>query len=363
MHDLVRGKIDKAVAEVIAADLAATSDKYAADIAALQLSTISGGGGEGAREAQDCGREVLTRAVGGVVDLWWGKSEDTEVAKPYMRISRAHLEKLRILFQRQRSAAGGGGTSGTGGEDGAAWEQPFLRAAFCLLLRYDALGGHGYQAAVGEDAFDVLLAQLNCQQECFASPFNCRYERFCSAFLDVDGPFGSIGSFFSPTFAPVRGCFQANPPFVPPVMEAMAAKIDKLLRSASGGLTFIVIVPAWTQLPFWDSLASSEWLRAPVKLLAAADHGYCDGAQHQRRPDERHRPSSFDTGVFLLQNAAAFASATAKSASRLDDVLAQFSHAMCLAKGRLHDIQAYEQRVRGGNVGAAGGRDGGHFGK
>ena len=40
------------------------------------------------------------------------------------------------------------------------------------------------------DAFDVLLRRFGVQMECFASPFNCRYGRYCSAFADTDMPFG-----------------------------------------------------------------------------------------------------------------------------------------------------------------------------
>jgi phosphorylated CTD-interacting factor 1 len=35
----------------------------------------------------------------------------------------------------------------------------------------------------------------------------------------------------------------------------------------------------------------------------AADHGFCDGAQHQRQ--DRFRESPFDTAIFVLQNDAA----------------------------------------------------------
>lgn len=37
--------------------------------------------------------------------------------------------------------------------------------------------------------------------------------------------------------------------------------------------------------------------------VGAAEHGYCDGAQHNAR--FRYRPSSFDTSVIILQNDAA----------------------------------------------------------
>ena len=36
-------------------------------------------------------------------------------------------------------------------------------------------------------------------------------------------------------------------------------------------------------------------------MVAALDHGFCDGAQHQRQ--DRYRESPYDTGIFVLQNA------------------------------------------------------------
>jgi hypothetical protein len=100
------------------------------------------------------------------------------------------------------------------------------------------------------EVFDVLLTEFGCALECFASPLNCRralspvcaaacrvacrtaacctlllavmractvsavrpqphrYARFCSAHLDVDGAFGSLGSFFD--FHPCAGSYQAS---------------------------------------------------------------------------------------------------------------------------------------------------------
>jgi hypothetical protein len=86
-----------------------------------------------------------------------------------------------------------------------------------------------------------------------------RYIGVCSAFLDVDAPFGSVGSFFAPNFAPSRGCYEANPPFVPKVMELMVKKLERLLASPhAAALSFVVIVPAWSQLPYWKALEASQ---------------------------------------------------------------------------------------------------------
>lgn len=52
------------------------------------------------------------------------------------------------------------------------------------------------QAAAGPPVFELLRQKLAVGFECFASPLNAHFSRFGSAFPDVDGPFGSSGSFF-----------------------------------------------------------------------------------------------------------------------------------------------------------------------
>ena len=42
----------------------------------------------------------------------------------------------------------------------------------------------------------MLREDLGVSSELFASPLNCRFPRFCSAAVDADEPFGSVGSFF-----------------------------------------------------------------------------------------------------------------------------------------------------------------------
>ena len=72
----------------------------------------------------------------------------------------------------------------------------FRSSAFCAIQRYESLGGAGLQAALSPRAFDVLRSRFGVQAECFASPLNCRYDAYCSAFPDVDMRFGSLGDFF-----------------------------------------------------------------------------------------------------------------------------------------------------------------------
>jgi phosphorylated CTD-interacting factor 1 len=47
---------------------------------------------------------------------------------------------------------------------------------------------------------------VGVEAEGFASPLNCRWLRYCSAFPDTDAPFGSLGSFFGFRPNEVGGC-------------------------------------------------------------------------------------------------------------------------------------------------------------
>lgn len=208
-----------------------------------------------------------------------------------VKLSKAHYKKLLDLYERHQSVS-----VASRPQDKRAFEN----ALFSLLLRYDSLDGGGFQAALNEECFDALLKHFACKMECFASPLNCRYGRFCSAFLDTDSPFGSVGSFFE--FSPRSGCFEANPPFIPKLIKRMADHMTALLEAADGPLAFIIIIPAWKDTPGWKQLNSSRYNQKHV-LIPQKDHGYCEGKQHIRKT--RWRIASFDTSVFFWQNSKA----------------------------------------------------------
>ncbi|KAF0694224.1 Aste57867_14883 [Aphanomyces stellatus] len=204
-----------------------------------------------------------------------------------MRINKGHLDKLQTLYDRHHEEAG-------------AKASQFPDFLFCILLRYESLDGGGFQAALNEECFDVLLTHFDAKMECFASPFNCRYGRFCSAFLDTDMVFGSYGSFFD--FRPASGCFEANPPFVPSLIAKMAEHMTDCLTKAAKPLAFIIIIPAWEHTEGWQQLRNSSFNKHYL-LISQKHHGYCEGKQ-QMRPT-RYRIASFDTSVFFWQNAMA----------------------------------------------------------
>ena len=79
--------------------------------------------------------------------------------------------------------------------------------------------------------------------ECFASPFNCYFRQYCSAFGDIDSYFGSRGPILD--FKPHCGSFEANPPFCEELMDAVVTHFERLLEDSLEPLSFMVFLPEW----------------------------------------------------------------------------------------------------------------------
>ena len=248
--------------------------------------------------------------------------------KPYVLISKDHYAKLATLHARY----------GAGDPDARI---------FCVVTRYEALRGAGFQCAVPGACFESLREVLGNTIECFASPLNCRYERYFSAFPGLERSFGSLGSFFDEWETIEEGSFEVNPPFVPEVLAFAAAKIGELLEDeAKGPLSFLAVVPDWGGgASAAQKLRESPFLRAHV-TIPAADHVFVDGAQHRVR--DRHRPSSWDTAVLLLQNSAGCAKWSLDTKTLARVVRASFRRAANEAAPEgAEDLQAWEKRGPG----------------
>lgn len=107
--------------------------------------------------------------------------------------------------------------------------------------------GAGLQGALPVKVFECLQRCFEVTFECFASPLNCYYSQFCSAFADTDGYFGSRGNILE--FKPIHGSFEANPPFSEELMVAMIDHFEALLEESDEALSFIVFVPEWRDPP------------------------------------------------------------------------------------------------------------------
>jgi Phosphorylated CTD interacting factor 1 WW domain len=216
-------------------------------------------------------------------------------------ISAAHAAKLRQLWDYKRSRTKlqvAGHEEVTAANDGSAL-RCFEEDLFSLLARYSVLEGYGWQAAVAQPVLAAMHKHFGVSVECFSSPLNSYMPTFCSLFPDTDAHFGSLGSFFD--FYPLEGSFEANPPFVMPLMIKMVKHMEQLLGAATGPMSFAVVVPAWEDDTHWPLLVGSAFTTGSFTVLAA-DHSYCDGGQHENSLAEKYRPAPFNTAVFFLQN-------------------------------------------------------------
>jgi phosphorylated CTD-interacting factor 1 len=261
--DLTRAGVkDADKAASIARDVADAAAREARALAKLELRLAAGKGGARATSSSDASApatndDVVARRRKHSVEL-------TSRGK-FVVTSRAAYARLRALYREHAPPCDGPVISEDSEEDdegddrdrfSSPAEKAFHRRLFALLLRYKSIHGYGFQASVGEEVFRALGAKLGVAHECFASPMNAHYGAFNGAFLDVDAPFGSAGDFFAVAdrggFR--RGAYEANPPFVSGVMDAMVDAMELALTRADADaqpLTFAVFVPGWSDEPCW----------------------------------------------------------------------------------------------------------------
>ncbi|XP_063816546.1 mRNA (2'-O-methyladenosine-N(6)-)-methyltransferase isoform X4 [Pseudophryne corroboree] len=188
-----------------------------------------------------------------------------------VRVNQSYFSKL---FQLYRLSC----TDDPGSEK-------FLSRVWCLLRRYKMMSGtaqyegSGLQGALPVHVLQALHRIFGVTSECFASPLNCYFKQYCSAFADTDGYFGSRGPCLS--FFPVSGSFEANPPFSEELMDAMVTHFENLLDSSDQPLSFIVFIPEWRDppTPALTRMEESRFKRHQL-VLPAFQHEYRSGSQH-----------------------------------------------------------------------------------
>jgi hypothetical protein len=208
-------------------------------------------------------------------------------------LQRAHYDKLQRLY------CGGGS------------KDDMSEAIFVTLQRYFNLNGadgseaeSGWHGAVPPRVMRAMHAELSVSAECFASPFNCFFSKYFSAFPDTDNAFGSMGSFFDADI--VEGSLEANPPFDHTVAVRMAEHISRLLQATTRPLSFLVVLPysdrgkpLASMGPVVTLMRGCGFLQAE-ETVAAAECDYIDGFQ-QCAADSAF-VARLDTRLFLLQN-------------------------------------------------------------
>ncbi|XP_054472309.1 LOW QUALITY PROTEIN: mRNA (2'-O-methyladenosine-N(6)-)-methyltransferase [Anoplopoma fimbria] len=231
-----------------------------------------------------------------------------------VKVNRGHFSKLELLYRYSCI-------------DDPRFDK-FLSRVWCLLKRYQVMFGSGanegtgLQGALPVSVFEALIRQFGVSFECFASPLNCYFKQFSSAFPDTDGFFGSRGPFLS--FCPVSGSFEANPPFCEELMDAMVTHFEELLEKSSEPLSFIVFVPEWRDpvTPALTRMEASRFLRHQLNV-PAFEHEYRSGSQHICKRDEMYYRAVHGTAVIFLQNDAGFAK-WAPTPERLAELLAAY---------------------------------------
>ena len=184
-----------------------------------------------------------------------------------------------------------------------------------VLMRYESLSrfDQGTQGAIPVEAFAVLQTEWGVDHECFASPLNCTLDSYNSLFPDVDGCFGSIGSFFD--FFPEHGAFEANPPFDKDSVHATFQHISRVLLLAherqeqhrcigSEGmhelpLLFVVVTP------FVPADVIADKFVLWQEELAAHSHSYTLGMRHRGGSKNEQWTCTGNTALSFIGNRAA----------------------------------------------------------
>jgi phosphorylated CTD-interacting factor 1 len=192
-------------------------------------------------------------------------------------VTKRHYCKLRTLFVLNHP-------------DQAEFDREYFHdCLYVLLRRYATFFGNNagatFHAASPSTVFRFLKTSLGVCHENFASPLNCYFRNYNSAFPDIDVHFGSLGSFFD--FQPIQGSFETGPPYTEEVMDRMATHIESLLHSSQQPLSFVVFVPDWQNpiSPGLKTMHNSAFNRSEL-LLKGGSYEYVLGSQHVTQ--ERH---------------------------------------------------------------------------
>jgi len=173
-------------------------------------------------------------------------------------------------------------------KDNVQLDQTFNKRLFCLLMRYQSLGGtdniirkqgsfHEASKIFLPQAWSMFKKDLGVTMECTASPFNCTAPTFWSAFTDTDCFFGSKGNFFDAkdTEFSQGGSFMADGPPEEETLARLEKRIHEVLEQTSKldkPTSFVVGYPAWEDMSCWKNLQNSKYLVFHVKNCLIEKH-------------------------------------------------------------------------------------------
>ncbi|KAJ8920899.1 hypothetical protein NQ315_015692 [Exocentrus adspersus] len=216
-------------------------------------------------------------------------------------INSTHLQKLEHLYRHSCF-------------DDRKFEL-FIPRVWVMLKRYATFLGlnpssnnansdvQDTQQSLPVTVFECLNRTFGVTFECFASPLNCYFKQYCSAFADCDSYFGSRGSFLQ--LKAVSGSFEAHPPFSEELMEAAVNHMERLLADSPEPLSFVVLMPDYREPTpsALERLESSQFKRKQV-TIPSFEHEFRHGFQHVLNKSELNVRSVHGTVIVWLQNSA-----------------------------------------------------------
>ena len=137
----------------------------------------------------------------------------------------------------------------------------YYNAAYALGLRYSSLRltGHGLARAYRDETKRSPDCPFAC--ECFASAFNHYFDRYYSAFPDLEMFFGSRGCFFKAKWEqdPEGMTYYVCPPFDESLMQLCADHaLNALNQRSVRRATFVFAIPGgWTDFHALEQLKRS----------------------------------------------------------------------------------------------------------
>jgi phosphorylated CTD-interacting factor 1 len=143
-------------------------------------------------------------------------------------------------------------------------DKHFNRRLFCMLMRYQSLGGSlisMQQSSISKETYDTYLFEFGVTKECMASPLNSNADIFWSAFNDTDCFFGSKGNFFDASDEELLqgGSFMANGPLLEETLDVLQERIHFVLENTKNPTSFMVGFPPWPDSSSYQLLQKSKY--------------------------------------------------------------------------------------------------------
>lgn len=209
------------------------------------------------------------------VNLQWGDLPEFQIpVNQYRRLERHFIPNPEIILANRT--------------------RQFHFELWRQLFSYYYLDGLSLQWSIPQSTFRVLSHRFDLRAELFASPMNSFLPQYYSLFPS-DRSFGSQGNFFHINHL-LRGAYQVNPPFIESIfIRSSQIVIGHLVKAfqRSIPLTFIYVMPDWTDSRGYQQLVNSYFCRAEL-VLEARKHYYYE------TQSQRYVPATFASHVIIL---------------------------------------------------------------